>query len=160
MKRVVGQIRDVRGREVEDIYNSPRTAGAKRATWDLSDTWRYRQRDEVRFLSSSERRYLKDILARLERSDHDLNDGFPVRIMGRAYSSLDRIPRPLQGLAMRGLIEIVGSSTRTRGKLTARGVVAVRGWLMTKPPDFPVMFPKLYRAIDAERANVEPRVPR
>ncbi len=160
MKRVVGQIRYVRGREVEDIYTSPRTAGAKRATWDLSDTWRYRQRDEVRFLSSSERRYLKDILARLERSDHDLSGGFPIRIIGRVSSPLGRIPRPLQGLLARGLVEFIGSSYRRRGKLTARGVSAVRGWLMTKPPDFPVMFPKLYRAIDAERANVEPRVPR
>ena len=163
MSRTARKDSDTRRADAKDVNTSSRTRVAavkKRATWDLSDTWRYRQRDEVRFLSSPERRYLKDALASLEKSSQNLTGKFPVKKVGRASSPPGRIPQPMLELLARGLVEIIADDKRGRGKLTARGVTVVREWLATKPPDFVVMFPKLYRAIGEEGANAATRVSR
>jgi hypothetical protein len=83
-----------------------------------------------------------------------------VSFQSRRSGGHPRLPQPMLELLARGLVEIIADDKRGRGKLTARGVTTVREWLATKPPDFVVMFPKLYRAIGEEGANAATRVSR
>jgi hypothetical protein len=106
---------DVHGRKRHDIYTSQRSrrAESKSATWDLSATWRYRWQEGQQFLSSPERRFLKEVLTSLEKSGQDLTGVFPIRTIGPASSCAIRFARPLQGLLARGLVEIIAGGAET-----------------------------------------------
>jgi hypothetical protein len=110
---------DVHARKRHDIYTSQRRrgAGTKSAAWDLSVTRRYRQQEEVQFLSRIERRYLKDVLASLEQSGKDLTGAFPIRAIRLAFSAVIRFAQPLQGLVARGLVGIITRGKRNVAKL-------------------------------------------
>jgi hypothetical protein len=153
---------DERRRKGAKICTSerPRRVGKKNASWDLSTTWRYRRKEVQRFLSSLERRYLKDALASLEQSGQDLTGTFPVRTLRPKPSRQDRFAKPLQDLVARGLVDVITGGKNWRGTLTQHGVSAVREWLSTKPPDLVALFPKLYRALDEDPAKDVSRVRR
>lgn len=155
-------MRDVLRRKRENIYISrwPYGASAKSANWDLSATWRYRRKEAQQFLSSLERRYLKDALTSLEQSGQDLTGTFPVRALRPTSSRRYQFAQPLQNLVARGLVEVVAGGKTWRGTLTQNGISAVRAWLSTKPPDLLALFPKLYHALDEGHANDAPRVRR
>lgn len=117
----------------------------KRASnWDPSSSWRTRRSDERRFLTSLERRYLRDVLLGLERSDKEFHKGFVVKPLGDRSVADVKLPAPLAKLVVNGLITIKNVGNEMRCYLTADGIVVVKNWLLLRPPNFKMMFPRLY----------------
>jgi hypothetical protein len=126
----------------------------KRATdWDPSSSWRTRKTDERRFLTSLERRYLRDVLLGLEKSDKAFHMGFVVKPQGGRSVADVKLPAPLGKLVVNGLITIENVHHEMRCYLTASGIVAVKNWLLGRPPNFRLMFPRLYQQLRCEGSN-------
>ncbi len=126
----------------------------KRAlSWDPSNSWRTRRADERRFLTSLERRYLRDVLLALERSDKAFRMGFVVKPQGDRNLMDVKLPAPLATLIVNGFITVVEVGNELRCYLTANGIVAVGNWLLSRPPNFKLMFPRLYQQLTNEDGN-------
>jgi hypothetical protein len=122
-------------------------------SWDPSHSWRTRKADARPFLTSLERRYLRDVLLALERSDKAFRRGFVVKPQGDRNLTDVKPPAPLAKLVVNGLITIEEVGNELRCYLTDNGIVAVENWLRTKPPNFKLMFPRLYRQLTNAAAN-------
>jgi hypothetical protein len=117
------------------------------SSWDPSQSWRNRKADEKRFLTSLERRYLRDVFLSLEKSHKAFNEGFVVKPQGDRDVADTKLPPPLAKLVENGLINIERAGNEMRCCLTGPGIVAIKYWLLTKPPNFRLMFPRLYQQL-------------
>jgi hypothetical protein len=131
----------------------------KRApNWDPSHSWRSRKSDKQQFLSSLERRYLRDVLLALERSGMSFKNGFLIKPQGNRDLDEVKLPEPLAKLVVHGLITIEKAGNDLRCYLSEAGLEAVENWLLTKPPNFKLMFPRLYHQLaGASRNTLWPR---
>jgi hypothetical protein len=121
--------------------------------WEPGRSWR-RQGSEKGFLSSLERRYLRDVLLALERSNKPFTSGFVVKPQGKRALTEVGLPRPLAKLVANGLINTVTADQQMNCFLTKRGLDGIRRWMAAKPPDFRLMFPNLYVELaETVRAN-------
>jgi hypothetical protein len=114
------------------------------SSWDPARSWRNRQGSGKGFLSSLERRYLRDVLWALERSNKPFTNGFVLKPQGKRALTEVRLPGPLMKLVSNGLISVISADQHLYCILTQLGVDAIRSWMLAKPPDFQLMFPNLY----------------
>jgi hypothetical protein len=136
--------------------NEERASGLrqKRApNWDPSHSWRSRKSDKPQFLSSLERRYLRDVLLALERSGMSFKNGFLIKPQGDRDLDEVKLPEPLAKLVLHGLITIQKAGNDLRCYLSGAGLQAVENWLLTKPPNFKLMFPRLYHQLTGKSRN-------
>ncbi|MCB8877417.1 hypothetical protein [Acidisoma silvae] len=132
------------------VRRSPRAS-----SWDPSHSWRNRRSDEKRFLTSLERRYLRDAFLSLEKSHKAFNEGFVVKPQGDRDVADTKLPPPLAKLVENGLINIEKSGNEMRCYLTNPGFAAIKYWLLTQPPNFRVMFPRLYQQLTTTSAKTK-----
>jgi hypothetical protein len=137
----------------QDAAVSSRLRQKRALNWDPSHSWRCRKSDMQQFLSSLERRYLRDVLLALESSGMAFKKGFLVKPQGNRDLDEVKLPDPLAKLVVHGLIAIEKVETDLRCYLSAAGLEAVENWLLTKPPNFKLMFPRLYRQLKIKSRN-------
>lgn len=118
-----------------------------RFTFDPSETWRRRRCEEIRVLSAMERRYLLDLLARIEASGGGLGDELFISVRRVTATGLRRTARPLSLLVERGVLALSSKDGKLRGAFTENGRNMIHRWFATKPPDFTTRYPRLYREL-------------
>jgi hypothetical protein len=142
----------------QDAAGSARLRQKRAPNWDPSHSWRSRKSDKQQFLSSLERRYLRDVLLALERSGMSFKNGFLIKPQGDRHLDEVKLPKPLAKLVVHGLITVEKAGNDLRCYLSDAGLEAVENWLLTKPPNFKLMFPRLYHQLTgASRNTLWPR---
>jgi hypothetical protein len=115
--------------------------------WSPERSWRNRGGSEKKFLSSLERRYLRDVLWALERSNKPVSSEFVLNPQGDQSGCNVKLPAPLAKLVANGLVEVDKCGKRLSCILTTQGLEGIENWMLAKPPNFQLMFPSLYRQL-------------
>jgi hypothetical protein len=76
-----------------------------------------------------------------------------VRPQGQRSLAEVRLPAPLAKLTVNRLVTIKSQGNVLRCYLTPVALQAVKNWMQSKPPNFRLMFPNLYRQLAREDVN-------
>lgn len=126
---------------------SRKSLRALASTWSPGHSWRNRQAGKKTFLTSLERRYLRDVLWALERSNKPFMSEFVLILQGDRAREDVKLPAPLAKLVAKGLVEVDKCGEQLSCILTAEGLEGIENWMLARPPNFQLMFPNLYRQL-------------
>ena len=111
-------------------------------------SWRRRGRATIVNFTSREQRFLRDRLQLFDEGGDAPALGIRLVRQAGARDAVSRLPAPVRGLAEKGLLRVVRCRAAFCALFTLDGVAALRALLQTRPPDFVLLFPEIYDALD------------
>lgn len=111
-------------------------------------SWRQRGRPAIVNFTLREQRFLRDHLQLFDRGGDVPVLGVRLVRQVSARDPVSRLPATVRGLVQKGFLHVGRCGASFCALFTGDGVAALRALLQTRPPDFVLLFPEIYDALD------------
>ena len=111
-------------------------------------SWRRRGRPPIAGFTPQEQRFLRDRLQVFDRGGEVPALGIRVVRLSATRDVVSRLPAPARGLVQKGFLRVAKCGAGFCALFTLDGIVALRALLQSRPPDFELLFPGIYDALD------------